>query len=115
MPDVIVIGGGVVGTAAALELARAGAEVTLYERGQLASGASGASNGLVTPPDEPALLPLWQASVAAYRELQASSQAGFALDDADIGTLTVATSEEQAAALARARPVDGEPLDAAGV
>ncbi|MGN6379282.1 MAG: NAD(P)/FAD-dependent oxidoreductase [Gaiellales bacterium] len=113
MPDVIVIGGGVVGTAAALELARAGAEVTLYERGRLAGGASGASNGLVTPPDEPALVPLWQTSVMAYRELEASSRAGFALDDADIGTLTVATTEAQAAALAHATPMHGELLDAA--
>ena len=51
MPDVIVIGGGVVGTTAAWQIAAAGAEVTLLERGALASGATGRSQGLVLPPD----------------------------------------------------------------
>jgi sarcosine oxidase, subunit beta len=38
---VVVIGGGISGTAAAYELARSGAEVTLLEQGSLASMASG--------------------------------------------------------------------------
>jgi glycine/D-amino acid oxidase-like deaminating enzyme len=109
MPDVIVIGGGVIGTAAALELARAGAEVTLYERGQLAAGASGASNGLVTPPIERPLMPLWQASADAYRALAAESDVPFLLDAADIGTLIVATTDEQLAEL-RAVPPEGPKL-----
>ena len=43
MPDVIVIGGGVIGTTAAWQIASAGAEVVLLERGALASGATGRS------------------------------------------------------------------------
>ena len=67
MPDVIVIGGGVVGTTAAWYLAEAGAEVTLLERGALASGATGRSQGLVLPPDHAELVPLWQRE---HRRLQ---------------------------------------------
>ncbi len=112
MPDVIVIGGGVVGTAAALELARAGAQVTLLERGALASGASGASNGIISPPREPELEPLWRASTAAYRELSEQTEAHFALDAGDIGTLVIATAPEEVAELATATAPEAQFLDA---
>src|SRR3954454_12975225 len=50
IPDVAVIGGGAVGVSCAYELARRGAEVTLYERGpSLASGCSAGNAGLVCP------------------------------------------------------------------
>ena len=42
--EVVVIGGGISGTAAAYELARAGAKVTLLEQGSLASMASQAGH-----------------------------------------------------------------------
>ena len=45
MSDVIVIGGGIVGTSAAAFLAASGASVTLFDRTGLASGASGANSG----------------------------------------------------------------------
>jgi D-amino-acid dehydrogenase len=44
-----VVGGGVIGVCAAYELARGGAEVTLLERGQVASGSSWGNAGLVVP------------------------------------------------------------------
>src|SRR5688572_4205488 len=47
--DVAIIGGGVIGCACAWALARAGVAVTLYERGRLASEASGASAGILAP------------------------------------------------------------------
>jgi sarcosine oxidase subunit beta len=43
----VIVGGGIVGTAAAYYLSRAGAQVTLLERRGLAAGASGACNGYI--------------------------------------------------------------------
>jgi sarcosine oxidase subunit beta len=114
VPDVIVIGGGVVGTTAAWYLAEAGADVTLLERGALASGATGRSQGLVLPPDHAELVPLWQESVAAYTRLARDLGGEFCFDHEPIGTLMLATSEAQLASLAHV-PVAGERLDPAGV
>ena len=46
-PDVLVIGGGIVGTATAYQLARRGASVTLLEADRLASGATGRNLGYI--------------------------------------------------------------------
>jgi D-amino-acid dehydrogenase len=49
-PDVLVVGGGAIGAASALELARRGASVTLFERGsRLAAGCSAGNAGLICP------------------------------------------------------------------
>jgi D-amino-acid dehydrogenase len=49
-PDVVVVGGGAIGAATALELARRGAQVVLLERGPaLASGCSAGNAGLICP------------------------------------------------------------------
>ena len=114
MPDVVVIGGGVVGTMAAWQLAVAGAEVTLLERGALASGATSKSQGLVLPPDHAELVPLWQESIAMYTRLH-DDGAEFCFDrDEPIGTLLLARHPGQLSALADA-PVAGYILDGNGV
>ena len=46
-PDVLIIGGGVIGSAIAYELQSQGAQVTLVERGAVASGASGMSAAML--------------------------------------------------------------------
>ncbi|MGM0448232.1 MAG: NAD(P)/FAD-dependent oxidoreductase [Methanobacteriota archaeon] len=46
-PTVAVVGGGAVGVTAAGDLAARGADVTLYERGELAAGSSGRAAGLL--------------------------------------------------------------------
>ena len=112
MPDVIVIGGGVVGTTTAWQIAAAGAEVALLERGALASGATGRSQGLVLPPDHEELVPLWRESLALYSRLADEREFGF--DREPIGTLLLATDEAQLALLDTV-PHAGERLDAAGV
>jgi glycine/D-amino acid oxidase-like deaminating enzyme len=112
MPDVIVIGGGVVGTTAAWQIAAAGADVVLLERGALASGATGKSQGLVLPPDHEELVPLWRESLELYGRLADEREFGF--DRQPIGTLLLATDENQLGVL-DAVPHSGERLDAAGV
>jgi glycine oxidase len=48
-PDVIIVGGGVIGCAIAYYLAQAGVQVTIVERGEVGGEASGASAGLLAP------------------------------------------------------------------
>src|SRR5258705_5267546 len=88
-PDVAVVGGGIVGTAAATFLARAGARVTLYERNAIAAGASGRNSGVIQHPHDPILASLYQASLAAYRELDQVSGGALPLDDEPVGLLQV--------------------------
>lgn len=54
-PDVLVIGGGIIGVAAAYYLAREGTRVTLVERDTIAAGSSYGNAGLVSPSDSPPL------------------------------------------------------------
>ena len=68
--DAVIIGGGISGVAAAYELARSGASVTLVERGALASMASGRTlAGVRQSGRHPAELPLARAAVARWRRL----------------------------------------------
>jgi glycine/D-amino acid oxidase-like deaminating enzyme len=95
-PDVAIIGGGIVGTALAADLAGRGAHVTLFERAGIAAGASGRNQGVVWYPGDPVLGVLYRESLARYRslpaELAAELPAGaperaFGLDDDPVGIL----------------------------
>lgn len=90
--DVVVIGGGIVGTAAAAFLAEAGARVTLVEREGLASGASGANSGVVQHPFDPVMATLYRETVALYRELSADDL-GFRLGVDPVGLLYLSADE----------------------
>ena len=59
-PDVVVVGGGIVGTSAAAFLAAASLRVVLVEREGLASGASGANSGVVQHPFDPITADLYR-------------------------------------------------------
>ncbi len=93
--DVVVIGGGISGAAAAYELARAGARVALVEKGSLASMASGWTlAGVRQSGRDPAELPLAQAAVRRWERLAEEL-------DADIeyrqdGNLRLARTPEEA-------------------
>lgn len=91
-PDVVVIGGGIVGTAAAAFLADAGIRVLLVEREGLASGASGADSGVVQHPFDPVLASLYRQTVALYRELSAAD-VSFRLADEPAGMPFVSEAE----------------------
>ena len=92
MSDVAIIGGGIVGCALAAFLAEDGARVRLYERDELAAGASGRNSGLLQHPMDEALSGVFAASAALYAELGH----GFELPAAPVGVLVVS---EDAAAL----------------
>jgi glycine oxidase len=68
--DVAVAGGGVIGGAIAMELARAGLRVAVFDRQQPGQEASWASAGILSPaPENPgmvAMVPLGKASLALY-------------------------------------------------
>jgi len=93
--DVVVIGGGIVGTAAAAFLAGAGARVILVEREGLASAASGANSGVVQLPFDLILAGLYRETLELYRELSRMSTS-FSLSAEPTGMLFVSESEEAA-------------------
>jgi len=99
-----VVGGGVIGTSIALELARRGVRTTLIERAELAAGASGRNHGLLLTPLESDLVPMAAASLERYRDVAASASFDVSLDREPIGFLVVPMDgDERAAARAEAR------------
>lgn len=71
-PDVIVVGGGIIGTATAYYLAREGFRVTLLERKGLAAEASGSNVGLISLSTKPLgpLFELARTSIDMYASLE---------------------------------------------
>ena len=111
MPDVVVVGGGIIGAACAFELAVHGASVTLLEREELAAGASGRNNGLWVTPTDPVLLPMAKTSLARYLEIADTSPVPFHLDGKPIGLIAAALGDEELESGEEAH----EPYRAAGV
>lgn len=99
MPDVVVIGGGVVGAACAYELSRRGARVVLFERDELAAGASGRNQGWFVLSDDPPLRPMSAGSLAMYREVIGGSEVPVRFDRDPVGHLMVATTAAGAEAV----------------
>ncbi len=110
-PDVVVIGGGIIGAACGYYLAREGLSVHLLERSSLASGTSGACEGNILLWDKELTkeLPLGQLSLRLWHELAADLEDDFEFDEK--GGLMVADNEESLVA-ARHKVQD---LKAAGI
>lgn len=92
--DVAVMGGGIIGTAAALELARAGASVALFEATAIGAGASGRNSGSVQHPFDETLAPLHGATVERYLRLAEEAPDLFDFLERPAGLLLVATDAD---------------------
>ncbi len=104
-PDVVIVGGGVVGCATAYFLALEGQSVTLIERDSVASHASGFAYGGLSPivgiiEDDP-VLPLSEAADAIHKELaeRLPGESGVEYEYRRKTSLTVATNPVEVDAL----------------
>ncbi len=97
--EVIVVGGGVIGTSVAYYAAKAGKKVVLLDRGDIASGTSSACDGfIIMQSKNPGPhLELALESAAMYRTL--SDELDYDLEYAACGGMVVAETEKQAALL----------------
>ena len=118
-PDVVVIGGGIIGCSAAAQLAERGASVTLFEETAIGAGASGRNLGAIQHPFDAVLAPLYRSSLEHYRELAAQDD-GFAMPGQPAGVLMLNrdpdASRRQVQRLTAAVPdLDAEFMDADAV
>jgi glycine oxidase len=116
-PDVLVVGGGVIGLSVAREAAKRGLRVTVLSRDAPGSGASAVSAGMLELhypyPTPPALEPVCALSRRLYtglaRDLRMETGVDIALDTA--GTIALALSEDERAELrAQAAAIPGSKL-----
>ena len=98
--DVVIIGGGVVGTSAAFHLAEAGASVVLLERDQLGSGStSKAAGGVRAQFSDPLNIRIAQRSLAAFKDF--GRRPGWEIDLHEVGYLFLLTREQEVEAFTR--------------
>lgn len=106
-PDVVVVGGGIIGCSVAWHLARAGARVAVVERGRVGGQASGAAAGMLAPISEAegpgAFLELGLRSLAMFPAVaeELREETGIDVEYVRSGLLRVALDEAEAEALAR--------------
>ena len=102
---VVVAGGGIIGCSIAYHLRKAGAEVVLFERGEIGGEASGAAAGMLIAPFADAeskdFRSLQNASLAMYPALieEIESQSGIDVEHRTCGILRTARTEAHAKAL----------------
>jgi glycine/D-amino acid oxidase-like deaminating enzyme len=102
--DVVVIGGGIIGCAAAAIMADRGATVILVEGSAIGAGASGRNLGAIQHPFDAVLAPLYEESLGRYRALADASGGAFSIGAAPAGLLLLHRDLDAATAqLARLR------------
>src|SRR5437016_980011 len=107
-PDVAIVGAGIIGLSIAWHLARAGASVSVLERGSVGSGASGAAAGMLAPLAEAKrpgpFVELGLASLKRYPAFIESlkEEAGLDPEAGGAGLLRVALDETAAEAICMA-------------
>ena len=88
--EVVVIGGGITGLSTAYQLAKQGVDVILLEQNELASGATGANNGMCGPTDETTVRGRWH---QIYKNLE--KELNYDIDYKDSPDIIVYTSENK--------------------
>jgi sarcosine oxidase subunit beta len=105
--DVVVIGGGVIGTSIAFHLAEAGVGVTLLERDMLAAGStSRAAGGVRAQFSDPVNIALGARSLALFEEF--GTRPGAEIDLRQHGYLFLLDNDSDAAAFARSVALQNE-------
>ena len=99
--DVVVIGGGIIGCAAAAIMADRGAHVVLVEDSSIGAGASGRNLGAIQHPFDPVLAELYVESLSRYRALAALGGHEFTIGDEPAGLLLLNRDPDAAATQAR--------------
>jgi glycine/D-amino acid oxidase-like deaminating enzyme len=104
-PDLVVVGGGIIGCSAAAFAAERGASVVLLESTEIGAGASGRNSGAVQYPFDPVLAHLHLRTLEIYRGL-AGSGFDFPAEPAGLLLLTddLAAAQERADELIREAP-----------
>jgi glycine/D-amino acid oxidase-like deaminating enzyme len=118
--DVVVVGGGIIGCAAAAIMADRGARVILVEGSEIGAGASGRNLGAIQHPLDPVLAPLYHESLTRYHALADAGIGDFTIGRDPAGLLLLSRDHDaavrQADRLRAAVPdLDPRPLDADAV
>jgi glycine oxidase len=109
--DVLIVGGGVIGCAIAYFLRKAGVEVMVIEREEIAAESSGAAGGLITqlgglggsPPFTALMLESWSLFATLIPELEEAS--GVAIGYRQTGCLRAVLSEDEGEQMRQLVPV----------
>jgi glycine/D-amino acid oxidase-like deaminating enzyme len=96
-PDLLIVGGGIIGCSAAAFAAERGASVVLVEATEIGAGASGRNSGVVQHPFDPVLAGLHEATLDHYRAL--TGDGGFRFPSEPAGLLLL--TDDPAAGRAR--------------
>ena len=105
--DVVVIGGGVIGTSIAFHLAEAGVDVCLLERGELASGStSRAAGGFRAQFSDPLNIAIGLRSIEAFTRF--AERPGGEIDLAQVGYLFLLDRDEDVTAFERSVALQNE-------